>query len=219
MRDTQVGEFADRQPVQAEPHHVVGFLGPFDDLLQLGENMAVEEPEQRPIHLQCVDTGKAGRGEQCEDTFQWPQGALRSHPEWCRQRSGDQERHHVWVFARQLAEIVCEGPQGSSPVRIGGVSPTTVEHHLDHPVEHGCLVGHMPVEHHRVATDRLTEAAHGQSVYAVTIDDRQRTRQYRATGDRTAFVVFLVGVGRVGGLPGTGWSGRRLGHRLAPDLG
>src|SRR6185312_11116003 len=111
---TQVGEFADRQPVQAEPHHVVGFLGPFDNLLQLGENMAVE--------------------------------------------------------------------------------------------------------HHRVATHRLTEAAHGQSVDAVTIDDRQRTRQYRGTGERTAFVVFLVGVGRVGGLPGIGWSGRRLGHRLAPAL-
>jgi hypothetical protein len=43
---------------------------------------------------------------------------------------------------RQLSEIVCEGPQGSSPVRIGGVYRQLVEHQLDHPVEHGCLVGH-----------------------------------------------------------------------------
>src|SRR6478736_371434 len=115
--------------------------------------------------------------------------------------------------------MVFEGPQGSRPVRICGVYRQLIEHQLDHPVEYGCLGWHMPVEHHRVATDRLADAAHGQSVDAVTIDDRQRTRQYRATGDRTAFVVFLVGVGRVGGLPETGWSGRRLVHRLAPDLG
>jgi hypothetical protein len=44
----------------------------------------------------------------------------------------------------------------------------------------------MPVQHHRIATDGLAEAAPRQSVDAITIDDHECTRQYRGTGDRTA---------------------------------
>jgi hypothetical protein len=42
---TQNGEFGDRQAVQTEADYVVGFLGSLDDLLQLVEDVAVQEPE------------------------------------------------------------------------------------------------------------------------------------------------------------------------------
>jgi spore coat protein CotF len=35
-----------------------------------------------------------------------------------------------------------------------------LEDHLDHAIEHGGLVWHMSVQHHRITVDRLAEAAH-----------------------------------------------------------
>src|SRR4051794_38999604 len=35
----------------------------------------------------------------------------------------------------------------------------------------------MPVEHHGIATQRVAEAAHGQSVHTVAVDDAQRSLQ------------------------------------------
>ncbi len=40
------GEFADRQPVQAQPQQVVGLVRVVDEFLQLVEHMAVQEAEQ-----------------------------------------------------------------------------------------------------------------------------------------------------------------------------
>ena len=42
---SQLGEFADRQVVKAEPQHVVGFVGILDEFLELVEHVAVQEPE------------------------------------------------------------------------------------------------------------------------------------------------------------------------------
>jgi len=95
-----VGEFADRQPVQAQPQHVVGFLSAFDDLLQFGQDMAVQEPEQRPVDVQRVDSGETDPGQQREDVFELPQRTLRPHPQWRREGPSHHQRHHVWVCAR-----------------------------------------------------------------------------------------------------------------------
>src|SRR5271166_5495826 len=56
---THQGELGDRQPVQAEAQHIVGFLGTLDDLLQLVEDVAVQEAEQHPVDVQRVLAAEA----------------------------------------------------------------------------------------------------------------------------------------------------------------
>lgn len=172
-----VREFADRQPVQPEPHHVVGFLGAFDDLLQFGEHVAVEESEQCAVYVQCVGPGEAASGQQGEDLFEVAQDARWPHAERCRQGAGDQQGHHVGVGACQVSEVVAQAAQGGDPVRCCGVQGELFEDHLDHPVEHGRLVRHVPVERHRITPERFAEASHRQRVDAVAVDDVQGTGQ------------------------------------------
>jgi hypothetical protein len=50
----QEGEFADRQPVQAQPQQVVGLVRVLDEFLQLVEHVTVEEAEQGPVNVQRV---------------------------------------------------------------------------------------------------------------------------------------------------------------------
>ena len=54
------GEFADRQPVQAEPEQVVGLVGVLDEFLELVQDVAVQEAEQGPVDVQG-----AGSAEPC----------------------------------------------------------------------------------------------------------------------------------------------------------
>ena len=69
------GEFADRQPVQAQPQQVVGLVRVVDEFLQLVEHMAVQEAEQGPVDMQRVGAAEAGPGEQGQDVFERTQGA------------------------------------------------------------------------------------------------------------------------------------------------
>jgi hypothetical protein len=59
------GEFADRQPVQAQPQQVAGLVLVVDEFLQFVEHMAVQEAEQGPVDVQRI-----GAGEQGEDVFE-----------------------------------------------------------------------------------------------------------------------------------------------------
>ena len=71
----QQGEFADRQPVQAEPQQVVGLVGVLDEFLQLVQDVAVQEPEQGPVDVQGVGPAEPGPGEQGQDVLERAQGA------------------------------------------------------------------------------------------------------------------------------------------------
>ena len=59
--------------MQTEAEHVVGFLGSLDDFLQLGEEVAMQVPEEHAVDVQGVGPAEAGAGEECEDVLQWPQ--------------------------------------------------------------------------------------------------------------------------------------------------
>ena len=72
------GEFADRQPVQAEPEQVVGLLGADGEFLEFVQDVAVQEPEQGPVDVQGVGSAEPGPGEQGQDGFQGAQRAERA---------------------------------------------------------------------------------------------------------------------------------------------
>ena len=63
------GEFADRQPVQAEPEQVVGLVGVLDEFLEFVQDVAVQEPEQGPVDVQGVGSAEPGPGEQGQDVL------------------------------------------------------------------------------------------------------------------------------------------------------
>ena len=71
----QQGEFADRQPVQAQPQQVVGLVRVLDEFLQLVEDVAVQESEQGPVDVQRVGPAEAGAGEQGQDVLERAQRA------------------------------------------------------------------------------------------------------------------------------------------------
>ena len=77
------GEFADWQPVQAQPQQVVGLVRVVDEFLQLVEHMAVQEAEQGPVDVQRVGAAEAGAGEQGEDVFERAQGTRGAQRERC----------------------------------------------------------------------------------------------------------------------------------------
>ena len=49
------------------------------------------------------------------------------------------------------------------------------------------LVGDVPVEHHPISARCVAEAAHGQSVHTVAVDDAQRSLQDRRPAELTVF--------------------------------
>ena len=71
----QQGEFADRQPVQAQPQQVVGLVRVLDEFLQLVQDVAVQESEQGPVDVQGVGSAEPGAGEQGQDVLERAQGA------------------------------------------------------------------------------------------------------------------------------------------------
>jgi hypothetical protein len=83
---------------------------------------------------------------------------------------------------RQRAVVAGDGPQLAGPVRVGGVDLELGEDHLGDAVEQGRLVRRVPVEDHRVPVQRAGEAAHGQRVGAVAVDDLQRGGQHQPPG-------------------------------------
>src|SRR4029077_13146795 len=99
----QQGEFADRQPVQAQPQQVVGLVRVLDEFLEFVEDVAVQESEQGPVDVQSVGSAEPGAGEQGQDVLERAQGAGGAEPERGGQRAGDQQRHHVRVGQRQRA--------------------------------------------------------------------------------------------------------------------
>ena len=76
------------------------------------------------------------------------------------------------------------------------------EHDFHDAVEQRRLAGCVPVEDHRVVVQGSPEAAHGQGVSPVMVDDLKRGGQHQLTGD--------LAVTAVSGTP-CGW---RLGHAL-----
>ncbi len=117
-----------------------------------------------------------------------PQHSRWPLPERGGQRSSDQQRHHVGVRQGQLAEVARDGAQLGGPVRVCFVHRELREHDLGDAVEHCGLVGDVAVEHHRISAQCVAEAAHGQSVHTVAVDDRQRGLQDHRPGELT--VVF-----------------------------
>jgi hypothetical protein len=91
------------------------------------------------------------------------------------------------------------------------------EHNLGDAVEHGGLAGDVAVEHHRIAAQGVAEAAHGQSVHPVAVDDRQRRLQDHRPGELTA---VLVGHrdGRVSVVSDGVGARRRSGHGRSTSL-
>jgi hypothetical protein len=77
----QQGEFADRQPVQAQPQHVVGLVRVLDEFLEFVEDVAVQESEQGPVDVQGVGSAEPGPGEQAQDVLERAQGAGGAEPE------------------------------------------------------------------------------------------------------------------------------------------
>jgi len=71
----QQGEFADRQPVQAQPQQVVGLVWVLDEFLQLVQDVAVQESEQGPVDVQGVGSAEPGACEQGQDVLERAQGA------------------------------------------------------------------------------------------------------------------------------------------------
>ena len=131
----QEWEFADRQPVQAQPQQVVGLVRVLDQFLQLVEHMTVEEAEQSPVDVQRVGAAEPGPGEQLEDVLERAQGAARTERERGGQRPGDQQRDHVRVRQRQRAVVAGDGTQLGGPVGVGRVDLELGEHRLHDAVE------------------------------------------------------------------------------------
>jgi hypothetical protein len=71
------------------------------------------------------------------------------------------------------------------------------EDDLGDAVEHGGFVGDVAVEHHRVSAHCVAEAAHGQSVRTVAVDDRQRGLQ----DHRPAELIAVLARAATGGSP------------------
>jgi hypothetical protein len=71
----QQGEFADQQPVQAQPQQVVGLVGVVDEFPELVEHVPVQAAEQGPVDVQGVGSAEASAGEQGQDVIPRPAGA------------------------------------------------------------------------------------------------------------------------------------------------
>jgi hypothetical protein len=127
-------------------------------------------------------------GEQREDVFERPQGAAGPEPERGGQRPGDQQRHDVRVGEGEAAVVAGDGAQLGE----GG---------LGDAVEQGCLVRGVPVEDHRIPVQPGGEAAHGQGLCAVTVDDLQRGAQDEVTGD----LAVPAGAAALDGAAGWRW--------------
>ena len=153
----------------------------------------MQEPEQGPVDVQGVGSAEPGPGEQGQDVFQGAQGAGRAQPERGGQRPGDDQRHDVRVGQRQRAEAAGDLPQLAGPVGVGGVDVELGQDGLGDAVEQGRLVRCVPVEDHRVPVQGAGQAAHGQRVGAVAVDDLQRSGQHRIAGDLAAAVDGAAG--------------------------
>ena len=164
----------------------------------------MQEAEQGPVYVQRVGTAETGAREQGEDVFERAQGARGPQRERCGQGSGDQQWHHVRVGQRQRAVVAGDGAQLAGPVGVGRVDLELGEHGLGDAVKQRCLVGRVAVKNHRVPIQGAGEAAHGQAVGPVAVDDLKRGGQHHLAGDLAvpAYVSILDGA--------VGW---RLGHR------
>ena len=109
-------------------------------------------------------------------------------PERGGQRPGDDQRHDVRVGQRQRAEAAGDLPQLAGPVGVGGVDVELGQDGLGDAVEQGRLARRVPVEDHRVPVQGAGQAAHGQRVGAVAVDDLQRGGQHGIAGDLAAAV-------------------------------
>src|SRR6202030_3080072 len=114
------GEFADREPVQAEPEQVVGLVGADGEFLELVQDVAVQEAEQGPVDVQGVGLAEPGPGEQGQDVLQRAQGTQGTQPERGGQRPGDDQRHDVRVGQRERAEAAGDLPEPAGPGGGGG---------------------------------------------------------------------------------------------------
>jgi len=76
--------------VQAQPQQVIGLVRVVDEFLQFVEDMAVQEPEQRPVDVQGVGTAEPSAGEQGQDVFERAQGARGAQGQRGGQWPGDQ---------------------------------------------------------------------------------------------------------------------------------
>ncbi len=199
------GEFADRQPVQAEPQQVVGLVGVVDEFLELVQDVAVQEPEQGSVDVQRVGSAEPGLAEQGQDVFQGAQGAGRAQPERGGQRPGDDQRHDVRVGQRERAVAAGDGAQLAGPVGVGGVDVELGQDGLGDAVEQRGLARRVPVEDHRVPVQGAGQAAHGQRVGAVAVDDLQCGGQHGIAGDLAAAAGggAAVGAGSRGGHDGS----------------
>jgi hypothetical protein len=90
------------------------------------------------------------------------------------------------------------------PSRVGGVHLELGEHGLGDAVEQGRLVRCVPVKDHRVPAQGAGEAAHGQRVDPVAVDDLQRGGQHHIPGD----LATPVGGGVIDGAVGWRWAHR-----------
>jgi hypothetical protein len=129
------GEFAGRQPAQAQPQQVVGLVLVVDEFLQFVEHMAVQEAGQGPVYVQRVGAAEAGAGEQGEDIFERAQGARGPQCEGCGQRPSDQQRHHVRAGQCQRAVVAGDSAPLAGPVGVGGVDLELGEHGLGHAIQ------------------------------------------------------------------------------------
>ena len=71
---------------------------------------------------------------------------------------------------------------------VGGVDLQLGQDGLGDAVEQGGLARRVPVEDHRVPVQGAGQAAHGQRVGAVAVDDLQRGGQHGIAGDLAAAV-------------------------------
>jgi hypothetical protein len=110
----------------------------------------------------------------------------------------------VRVGQREPPVAAGDGAQLGGPVGVGGVDGELGEDGFGDAVEQGRFVRRVPVEDHRVAAEGAGEAAHGQGVGPVGIDDLQRGGEHHLAGDLAA----AVGGGVTGGA-----AGGRSGHR------
>ena len=117
------------------------------------------------------------------------------------------------VGQRQRAEAAGDLAQLAGPVRVGGVDVQLGQDGLGDAVEQGGLARRVPVEDHRVPVQGAGQAAHGQRVGAVAVDDLQRGSQNRLAGDLAAAVARATDVRcRHGGstFPSAGLSGQHV---------
>src|SRR6185312_3263827 len=133
----QQGEFADRQPVQAQPQQVVGLVWVLDEFLQLVQDVAVQESEQGPVDVQGVGSAEPGACEQGQDVLERAQGAGGAEPERGGERPCDQQRHYLRVGQCQRAVAAGHGTQLPGPVGIGRVHLELGENRLGYAVEQG----------------------------------------------------------------------------------